>query len=283
MELSGDDLWDSSVVEVVDVDGLRLAVTRAGDGPALVLLGGFVGDGLATWRHQIEALSDSYTVVAWDAPGSGGSSDVPESFRLPDFADCLGTLVSALKLEQLVMVGLSFGGALAIEFFRRHRALVRGLFLAGAYAGWSGSLPADTVDLRLRASMEASQLPAADFVSALLPSMFSASAPQDRVADFAANMADTFRPSGFRTMAKASAQADLRDVLPSIDVPTVVLRGGQDVRAPREVAEALAAAIPTARLIVLEEVGHVSCVEAPERFTAELRTFLDGIEPPRPL
>ena len=58
-------------MDVGGVDGLRLAVTRAGDGPALVLLGGFVGDGLATWRSQIEALSDSYTVVAWDAPGSG--------------------------------------------------------------------------------------------------------------------------------------------------------------------------------------------------------------------
>ena len=107
--------------------------------------------------------------------------------------------------------------------------------------------------------------------------MFSASASPDRVAHFAANMADTFRPAGFRAMAMASAQADLRDVLPTIDVPTVVLRGGQDVRAPREVAEGLAAAIPTARLIVLEDVGHVSCVEAPEQFTAELRAFLSRI------
>lgn len=261
-------------MDVVGVDGLRLAVTRAGDGPALVLLGGFVGDGLATWRSQIEALSNSYTVVAWDAPGSGASSDVPESFRLPDYADCLASLMSALNLGRLVIVGLSFGGALAIEFFRRHRAQVRGLFLAGAYAGWSGSLSPDSVALRLRTSLEASQLPPAEFVSVLLPSMFSASAPPDRIADFAANMATTFRPAGFRTMASALAEADLQDVLPTIDVPTVVLHGGHDARAPREVAEALTAAIPTARLIVLDGVGHGSCVEAPEQFTAEVRDFL---------
>ena len=66
---------------------------------------------MATWRSQIEALSNSYTVVAWDAPGSGASSDVLESFRLPDYADCLASLVSALNLERLVIVGLSFGGA----------------------------------------------------------------------------------------------------------------------------------------------------------------------------
>ena len=261
-------------MEVVRIDGLQLAVTRAGDGPAVLLLGGFVGDGLATWRHQIEALSDSYSVVAWDPPGSGGSSDVPESFRLPDYADCLAALVSALRLEKLVIAGLSFGGALAIEFFSRHPAQVRGLFLAGAYAGWSGSLPPDAVALRLRTSLETSQLPAAEVVSALLPSMFSASAAEDRVADFGASIAATFRPAGFRAMALASAEADLREVLPTINVPTVVLHGGQDVRAPREVAEALATAIPNARMVILEGVGHVSCAEAPEPFTAELSSFL---------
>lgn len=218
-----------------------------------------MGDGLATWCHQIEALSDSYTVVAWDPPGSGESSDVPESFRLPDYADCLAGLASALKLEQPVLVGLSFGGALALEFFRRHRGQMRGLFLAGAYAGSAGSLSPDTVQLRLRTSLEVSRLPPAEFVPALLASMFSTSAPADRVAEFAANMAKNFRPAGFRTMALASAEADLSEVLPQVDVPTVVLHGEHDVRAPRDVAEALCAAIPSSRLIVLAGAGHVSC------------------------
>jgi pimeloyl-ACP methyl ester carboxylesterase len=130
---------------------------------------------------------------------------------------------------------------------------------------------------RLRGAATAEEpggLAAAEFVSALLPSMFSASAPPDRIADFAANVATTFRPAGFRTMVSALAEADLRDVLPTIDVPTVVLHGAHDVRAPREVADALTAAIPTARLIVLDGVGHSSCVEAPEQFTAEVRDFL---------
>src|SRR5829696_6772325 len=92
-------------MDSVDVDGLRIAFTKAGRGRPVVLLGGFVGDGFVTWRRQIEALSTSYTVVAWDPPGSGASSDVPESFRLPDYADCLAGLVSALMLEEPVIVG----------------------------------------------------------------------------------------------------------------------------------------------------------------------------------
>ncbi|NMD46766.1 MAG: hypothetical protein GYA85_08380 [Propionibacterium sp.] len=109
----------------------------------------------------------------------------------------------------------------------------------------------------------------------MLPSMFSPDAPADRVAEFAAGIRASYRPSGFRTMARASAEADLRAVLPTVDVPTTILHGEADTRAPREVAEALHAAIPGSRLTVLAGVGHVSCVEAPERFTGELRAFLD--------
>lgn len=264
-------------MDVVDVDGLRVAYTRVGQGPPVLLLGGFVGDRMITWRHQLDALSSAYTVVAWDAPGSGESSDVPESFRLPEYADCLAGVMSALRLERAVIVGLSFGGALAVEFFRRHRARVRGLFLAGAYAGWGGSLPPDAVQQRLRISLEASRLPAAEFVSVMLPSMFSSSAPADRVAEFGASLVEQFRPAGFRTMALASAEADLREVLPLVDVPTVVLHGEADVRAPRDVADALHSAIPSSRLVVLPDVGHVSCVEASERFTSEVQDFLREI------
>ncbi len=261
-------------MDAVLVDGHRIAFTLAGQGPPVVLLGGFVADGLATWRHQIGALSNDHTVLAWDAPGSGGSADVPESFRLPNYADCLAGLVSALRLKQMVVVGLSFGGALALEFFRRHRGLVRGLFLAGAYAGWAGSLPPAVVGARLDASLTASRLPPEEFVAALLPSMLSSAAPPERVEELAAGILRSYRPVGFRTMAFASAEADLREVLPHVDVPTVVLHADHDVRSPRDVAEALHEAIPNSSLVVLPGAGHVSCVDAPEQFTAEVEAFL---------
>jgi len=85
-----------------------------------------------------------------------------------------------LELERLVVVGLSFGGALALEFFRRRHGLVRGLFLAGAYAGWAGSLPPDMVRSRLEPSLKASQLPPEEFAATLLPSMFSAASRPGR-------------------------------------------------------------------------------------------------------
>ena len=254
--------------------GLRIAFERAGQGPPLVLLHGYVGDGVGTWSAQLETLAEEFTVVAWDAPGAGGSSAAPESFRMADYADCLFGFVSALELARPYVAGLSFGGALALELFRRHRSLPRKLVLASAYAGWAGSLPPDVARERLQLSLRLSRVPAAEFVAAMLPGMFSPGAPADRVAAFAANISE-FDPAGFRVMAMASAEADLRDVLPLIDVPTLLLYGDQDVRAPREVAEALLAAIPGARLVMMPGVGHVSSVQAPERFCAEVRAFLN--------
>jgi pimeloyl-ACP methyl ester carboxylesterase len=261
-------------VDTVDVAGLRIAFQRAGHGPSLVLVHGFVGDGIGTWRHQLDTLSDAFTVIAWDAPGAGHSSAAPDSFRLPDYADCLAGFVGALDLAQPYVAGLSFGAVLALELVRRHRDIPKKLVLASAYAGWAGSLPADVVADRLRRCLDASRLSPPEFVAAMLPSMFSPDAPADQVAGFAANIAE-FDPAGFRLMASASAETDLRDMLPSIDVPTLLLYGDQDVRAPRPVAEALHAAIAGSRLVFLPGVGHASSIEAPELFNAEVRAFLD--------
>ena len=100
----------------VEVEGLRIAYERAGEEPPLVLLQGFVGDARSTWRRQIDDFSDEFTVVAWDVPGAGGSSDPPDSFTLPDYAECLAGFLDAVGLESVHLVGLSFGGALALEF-----------------------------------------------------------------------------------------------------------------------------------------------------------------------
>ncbi len=129
-------------METIEVDGLRIAYERAGDGPPLILLHGFVGDGRTLWRPQIEGLSDAFTVVAWDAPGAGRSSDPPEPFGVDAYADCLAGFIEGLGLEEPHVAGLSFGAALALALYRRHPVVPRTLILASAYAGWAGSLPA---------------------------------------------------------------------------------------------------------------------------------------------
>ena len=259
--------------DFVEVDGLRIAFERAGDGPPLVLLHGYVGDSRATWQHQLDALSDEFTVVAWDAPGAGQSSDPPESFSLGDFADRLAGFVAALGLERPHVAGLSLGGGLALELYRRHPAVPRTLVLASAYAGWAGSLPPRRPS---GACARCWTSPTGRRRSSWPRCARRCSRPgcRRRTADAFAASVGEFHPVGIRALARAFAAADLRDVLPRIEVPTLLLYGDQDVRAPVAVGEALHAAIPASRLVVLPGIGHLISLEAPGRFNAELRAFL---------
>ncbi len=79
-------------MERVEVEGLSIAFERSGAGPPVVLLHGGLSDS-REWRRQIDGLCDDFMVVAWDALGSGRSSDPPESFRMADYADCLASFV----------------------------------------------------------------------------------------------------------------------------------------------------------------------------------------------
>jgi pimeloyl-ACP methyl ester carboxylesterase len=202
----------------IDVDGVGIAYERAGTGPPLVLLHGYVGDGPGTWRRQLDDLCDEFTVIAWDAPGTGRSSDPPESFTLAEFADSLAGFVAALELGRPHIAGLSFGGGLALELYRRHPALPRSLVLLSAYAGWAGSLPPAEVARRLQQVLRLADLPPDRFVGEVAPTLFSASAPAEAAAAFAANAAE-FHPVGLRAMARSFGEANVRDVLPRIDVP----------------------------------------------------------------
>jgi pimeloyl-ACP methyl ester carboxylesterase len=257
-------------MDVVEVSGLEIAYERVGSGPALVLLHGYVGDGPATWRAQLDGLSDDFTVVAWDAPGAGRSSDPPEGFGLDGYAECLAGFLGALDLGAACVVGLSFGSIVALAHQRRHAATA--LVLASAYAGWAGSLPPEVAEQRLRQALALAEATPEAFVDTLLPTMFHKPIPRETMDAFRASL-EAFHPRGFEAMARASAE-DARDVLSGIDVPTLLVYGEQDVRAPLPVAEALRGAIRTAELVVLPGAGHVCNVEAPDEFNAAVRTFL---------
>ena len=82
------------------------------------------------------------------------------------------------------------------------------------------------------------------------------------------------RPAGMRPMLHAFAEADLRDVLPRIQVPTLLLYGDADVRAPTAVADALHAHIPGSLLVRLAGVGHCGHVQAPEQWNRAVLDFL---------
>ena len=259
-------------MDTVEVDGLRIAYERTGSGPALVLLHGYVGDGATTWRHQLDELSDEFTVIAWDAPGAGRSTDPPEHFGLDGYAACLAGFLERLSLDAACVTGLSFGGILALALQRQHAAAASSMILASAYAGWAGSLPPDVAEQRLRQALALSDATPDAFVEALLPTMFSKPIPRETMDAFRVSM-HGFHPRGFVAMARASAE-DVRDVLRHVEVPTLLLYGDRDVRAPLTIGEDLHAAIRGSKLVVVPDAGHVCNIEAPDDFNAAVRGFL---------
>jgi pimeloyl-ACP methyl ester carboxylesterase len=261
-------------LNTVEVDGRTIAFERRGEGPPLLLLHGWLSD-TRVWRPQLEALSEEYTVVAWDAPGCGGSSDPPDDFGLGGFADCLAGFVSALGLERPHVVGLSFGSSLALELFRRRPELVRSLVLASAYAGWAGSLGREAAEARREWGLRASEHPPDEVAREFKATLFTESVPAALVDEMVEIVRD-FHPAGLRAMSNAGADADLRDMLPTIDVPTLLVYGDADQRAPVAVGEAIHEQIPGSRLVVIPGPGHLVNLEAPERFNEEVLGFLKG-------
>jgi pimeloyl-ACP methyl ester carboxylesterase len=260
-------------MDQIEVEGLRIAYQRAGEGPPLVLLHGNPLDS-REWRRQLDGLSDDFAVVAWDMPGCGGSSDPPEHFRMRDYADCLAAFIEALGLEQPHLLGLSFGSGLALEFYRWHPKIPRTLVLASAYAGWAGSLPPEVVEQRKQKVMRLIEQPPEHLAGELLPTLLTDSAPAELVGELRALLTD-FHPAGQRAILRAGfAEHDLRDVLPGVNVPTLLLYGDKDVRSPLTVAEEMHDSIPGSTLVVVPGAGHMIDMEAPDRFNAEVRSFL---------
>ena len=263
-------------MEYVHVDGLWIAFQQSGQGPCLLLLHGAVSDS-RVWRVELESLSDDFRVVAWDAPGCGGSSDPPEHFRLPEFAECLEHLISALGLERPHLLGHSWGAALALELYRLHPNTVKSLVLVGAYAGWAGSLPPDQVTQRLEFALRIADLEPGTFDPTSMPGLFSDAMPQNRRSELATIMSE-IHPAGTRTMAYALAEADLRAVLATVEAPTLLIYGDADERSSLDVAHELHNAIPRSRLTVMPGLGHECYLESAEEFDSVVRSFLLQLE-----
>lgn len=256
------------------MDGLRLGYRRAGCGESLLLLHGGFSDS-REWRPQLEGLAGRYDVIAVDCLGCGSSDDPPASFALGDYANVVAGFVRALGLGRAHIGGISLGSVYALVLYAAHPAIVASLLLASPYAGWAGSLPAEEVERRVRWAEEALAHPVDEWGEAFLRTVYSEAAPQVLL-DEAMEVLRDVRAGGFAPVARTFFAADLRSVLPTIAVPTLLVSGELDQRASPAVADAMRKRIPGARLVVIPGAGHAVNGEAPERFNAEVADFLSA-------
>jgi pimeloyl-ACP methyl ester carboxylesterase len=229
------------------------------------------------WQPQLADLADEFTVVAWDEPGVGRSSDVSASFGLADYASCLAALLETLDLGPAHLAGISWGGTVVQELYRLRPGLVATLILAGSYAGWKGSLPEEEVRARVAGVRQLLQAPPEAF-DPRPPGLFAGEPPSEFVPLLDAMWADV-RQRSLEIQLQVMAEADQRDLLPTIAAPTLLIWGEQDARSRLEVARQFEAAIPDAMLVLIPDCGHVSNLEQPELFNRAVREFCRAHSP----
>ena len=261
-------------MESVRAANLEIAYRRSGDGAPLVLLHGAASDG-RMWAPQLAALGDEFDLIAWDEPGAGASADPADELDLAGYADCLASLIDELDLGRVHLAGLSWGGVIAQELCLRHPELVRSLILADTYAGWKGSLPPDECRRRLELAVAQATAPPEDYAPEL-PGLFGPDAPPELIDGLAAIAAET-RPATLRRTAVLNADCDLRERQAAIRAPCLLIWGELDARSPLSVAESCLERIAGARLVVLPGAGHMSNLERPEEFNAEVRRFCRSV------
>jgi pimeloyl-ACP methyl ester carboxylesterase len=196
---------------------------------------------------------------------------VPEDFTLADYADCLAALIDALAIAPAHVAGVSWGGTVVQELYRRRPELVATLILSDTYAGWKGSLPEAEVRARVAAVHQMLAAPPARFDPSV-PGLF-AGEPPTQFLTLLEEIAGTVRPDSLKRAMLLMAEADHRDLLPRVVVPTLLVWGELDARSPLSVASQFQRAIPHAKLVVIPGAGHLSHLEQPAQFNDAVREF----------
>ena len=256
---------------------MELAYREVGTGQPLVLLHAFPLSS-AMWLAQREGLGHLCRVITPDQRGFGGSDLGDDEPSLDACADDVAELLDRLDLERVVLGGLSMGGYVAMAFLRRHPDRVAALLLADTKAS-ADPEPARANRERIAAAVgeEGSTVLLDEVLPALLGSTTAASRPM--VAGRVRGLVQAAPAPAVAWAQRAmAARPDSFDTLRSFDRPALVVVGEEDVLSPPADAEAMAEALPSARLAVLPEAGHLTAVETPETFSAEVAGFLAGLE-----
>lgn len=260
---------------IVTAGGRAITYREAGAGPALVLLHG-VGSGAASWAAQLESFAPAWRVVAWDAPGYGGSDPLGSATpSAADYAEALAAFLDAIGVEAAVVVGHSLGALIAAAFARHHPARVRALVLGDPASGYGRLEPvARAAKTRERLDLLDAFGPAG-LAERRAAGLLSPGASTAAIAKVRAVMA-AIRADGYAQAVRMLGAADIFADLPPAQ-PTLVIWGGADRVTTPESCRTVADAIPGAARTELPGLGHACYVEDPASFDAALRAFLETL------
>jgi 3-oxoadipate enol-lactonase len=266
-----------------DVDASPVAWREAGPdagpdgGNTVVFLHGLGGSRIA-WEPQLGALGDRWRCVAWDMPGYGASQPLSR-MTFPVLADAVVALLDTIGVDRAALVGLSMGGMVALHVALAHPDRVTALALLDTSPsfGFDGITDADAWTAARLAPLDRGATPAA-MADEVLRRVAGPALAGDALAAAVAAMS-RISPDGLRVAITCLPTHDVRDRLPSIVCPTLVVCGELDTETPPSYSRFIAEAIPGGRLEMIAEAGHLSNLEAPAAVNMALRQFLSEAVP----
>jgi 3-oxoadipate enol-lactonase len=222
------------------------------------------------WERQADELGGRVPVLAPDLPGFGGAELAGDIMTMASGAErCLAEL-DRVGMGRAVVCGLSMGGYVAFELWRRAPERIAGFVLANTRAvGDSEEAAANRRRLADRLLAEGN-----GFFLADPPPLLSEHAPDDLRARLRSIIADQPAASIAAALLGMAERPDSTPDLPGIDVPTLVITSELDALVPSEASLAMAALIPNASSSILSGVGHLTNLEAPGEFTELLGNHL---------
>lgn len=270
----------------VKIDAGSMYYRDTGNGTPIIVLHGGPGLDQGYLQPQLFQLADNHRVIFYDQRGSGKSLDTPlddSHLNTQQFVKDLEDLRSELGLEKLILMGHSWGGFLAMQYAIDHPdRLIALILLNSAPADFNGQ-KAFIDEFQTRTKDISNDLKPffafddfkrlnASQISDLYRKLFSVYVynPKD-IQNLSLNFNVTAAQSGFKVMEEMSKTSWLKPginlfpALKSLNVPTLVLHGKQDI-VPVWTAVEIQQAIPNAEIVVLDQCGHFPYIEQPTQF-----------------
>ena len=265
-------------------DGVRIAYALAGSGPPLVKTANWLNHleydwESPVWSHLLRALAAEHRLIRYDERGNGLSDWNVDDISFEAFVHDLETVVDAARLDRFSLLGVSQGCPVSIAYAIRNPGRVSHLVLYGGYArGWrrrgdpAEIEKADAVQTLMRHGW-GQENPA---FRQIFTTRFMPSGTPEQMRWFNDLQRMTTSPDNAARIRRANENIDITDLLPQIQIPTLVLHCRNDAAQPHEEGRILAAGIPGARFVTLEGHNHL-ILESDHcwaRFLDEIRGFL---------
>jgi len=229
------------------------------------------------WDDQLLALQSYCRVITLDLRGFGRSEAPQGPYLMEQMAADVRGLMLALDIDRAVFVGLSMGGYISLALYRDYPDSVLALVLADTRAGGDTE---EARERRLKSAEKAEREGARAIAEDMIPLLLGRTTRESRpsVAERVREMIESNSPVGIAAAQRGMAERrDSTYLLPSMDFPTLILVGDEDLLTPLAEAERFRAGIRDRRLRVLEGAGHLSNLEAPRGFNAALIEFVESL------